>query len=34
MPKEEFLHAIAAELKVPLEELTPPELRTREEVKS
>ncbi|MGD6834681.1 helix-turn-helix domain-containing protein [Sutcliffiella halmapala] len=34
MPKEEFLHAIATELKVPLEELTPPELRTREEVKS
>lgn len=34
LPKEEFLRAIAAELNVSLEELTPPELMVREEVKS
>ncbi|WP_078378361.1 helix-turn-helix domain-containing protein [Sutcliffiella halmapala] len=34
IPKEEFLLAIAAELNISLEELTPPEFMVREEVKS
>ncbi|WP_223703348.1 helix-turn-helix domain-containing protein [Sutcliffiella deserti] len=34
VPKKEFLCAIADELKVSVEELTPPELTKREEVKS